>query len=222
MARTIANLNIVIGGNIKGLQKSLRKAERSLAKTSRRISSIGDSLTKGLSIPVLGVGVAALHTAANFEKLELGLASMMGSTQAAREEMEKLREVAQAPGIAFEQAVEGSLRLQAVGISAESARETLSSFANALAAAGKGAADLDGVTLALSQIVSKGKVSAEEINQIAERVPQIRTALIKAFGTAEGNEINKALEAEWQRSQRLCGDHYRRVGKAAKGPGGVS
>ena len=45
------------------------------------------------------------------------------------------------------------------------------------------------MVLALSQIQSKGYVSAEEINQIAERLPQIRTLMLAAFGTASSEAI---------------------------------
>jgi tape measure domain-containing protein len=67
----------------------------------------------------------------------------------------------------------------------------LSSFGNALASVGKGKSDLDGVILALSQIISKGAISAEEINQLAERVPQIRQAMMAAFGSANPEAITK-------------------------------
>jgi tape measure domain-containing protein len=64
-------------------------------------------------------------------------------------------------------------------------------FGNALALVGKGKSELDGVILALGQIASKGSISAEEINQIAERVPQIRQVLVSAFGTASTEAIQK-------------------------------
>jgi tape measure domain-containing protein len=64
-------------------------------------------------------------------------------------------------------------------------------FGNALALVGRGKSELDGVILALGQIASKGAISAEEINQIAERVPQVRQALVTAFGTASTEAIQK-------------------------------
>lgn len=103
----------------------------------------------------------------------------------------RLREVAKLPGLGFREAIQGSIRLQAVKLNAQLSERALASFGNALATVGKGKADLDGVTLALTQIVSKGKVSAEEINQIAERVPQIREAMKAAFGTADTEVLQK-------------------------------
>jgi tape measure domain-containing protein len=89
------------------------------------------------------------------------------------------------------EAIQGSINLQAAGLSADQARDSLMGFGNALATVGRGKADLDGVITALSQVMSKGKVSAEEINQIAERVPQIRQIMKTAFGTADTEAIQK-------------------------------
>ncbi len=85
----------------------------------------------------------------------------------------------------------GVLQLEAAGLNAQTAERALMAFGNALALVGKGKSELDGVILALGQIASKGSISAEEINQIAERVPQIRQVLVSAFGTASTEAIQK-------------------------------
>jgi hypothetical protein len=48
------------------------------------------------------------------------------------------------------------------------------------------------VSLALQQIASKGKISAEEINQLRERTPQVGEAMKRAFGTADTEAIGKS------------------------------
>ena len=48
---------------------------------------------------------------------------------------------------------------------------------------------MEGVVRAFTQIQAKGVVFAEEINQIAERLPQIRTAMMEAFGSARTEEL---------------------------------
>lgn len=115
----------------------------------------------------------------------------------ARDELEKLREVAKAPGIDFEQAVQGSLRLQSVGLSAEQARETIKQFANGVAAAGGTAQNFEGVTRQLSQIISKGKILNEDLIILKENMPSVSRALVSAFGTdtAEGlRDLNISAE----------------------------
>lgn len=188
---SIAQLNVRLGLLYEGFDRSLGQVENKLRRSGERMSRLGSDLTLAISAPLIGLGTAAIKQAANLESLENALASQMGSAEAARKELELLRQEALKPGLGFEQAVKGSVQLQAVGFSAEFARRTLSSFGNALAVAGKGKAELDGVALALTQISAKGKVSAEEINQIAERLPQIRMAMKQAFGTADTEALQK-------------------------------
>lgn len=188
---TIAELNVRIGATIKGLESGLKSAESALRKSDATLGALSSKLTNTISLAFAGIGVGALKSFGDIDKLTKGMEAQLGSAEAARSELEKIREAAKAPGLGFEQFVKGSIQLQAVGDSAAKARETISAFGNALALAGKGAAELDGVTVALTQIKAKGVVSAEEINQIAERLPQIRTAMKDAFGTANTEELQK-------------------------------
>lgn len=188
---SIGDLNIRIDAVINPLLKSLNKAERSLRATGERMSRIGGDLAMNVSLPLAAIGAASIKAAGNMEQMKNGLASMMGSAEAASAELVKLQEIAKLPGINLNQAIAGSLRLQAVGLSADQARKSMTSFSNALTLAGGNSEDLAGVTLALMQIVSKGKVFAEEINQIAERVPQVRKAMMNIWGTADTEALQK-------------------------------
>lgn len=185
---TIADLNVRLGV-INDITKGLQRVERDLRRSGQRLASLGSELSVSISAPLGLIGVSAIKAAADLESLELALQSQLGSAEAARKELDLLRQSALAPGLGFEQAVRGSVTLQAVGLSAEEARKTIEQFGNGLAIAGKGAGELDGVITALSQISSKGVVSAEEINQIAERLPQIRTLMQQAFGTSNTENI---------------------------------
>jgi tape measure domain-containing protein len=148
------------------------------------------------SIMALGQAIAstskfAFDQAVQFDSNIRGLAAYSASTQDLRAQVSRLETLAKAPGLGFEQLVQGVTRLEAAGFSAAQAEGALKQFGNALALVGGSKAELDGVSLALTQIKSKGVVSAEEINQIAERVPQVRAAMKAAFGTASTEEIQK-------------------------------
>lgn len=188
---SISQLNVRLGLIYRDLDKGLEQVERRMRASGRRLSDLGDQMTVAISLPLAAAGAAAIKSAGDIESLQLALESQLGSTEAARKELELLRQEALKPGLGFEQAVRASVSLQAVGFEAEKARKITSEFGNALALAGKGAAELDGVVLALTQITAKGVVSAEEINQVAERLPQIRTLMQQAFGTASTEAIQK-------------------------------
>lgn len=188
---TIAELNVRLAADAKQMIYELNKASSEFRKKSREMAELGDNMFAAVTLPVIGLGAAAISSAADIEKLTNAMTTTMGSAEAAAKEIELLREAAKAPGLDFEQAIKGSVRLQAVGLSAEDSRRALSAFGNALALAGGSASDLDGIALALGQIAAKGKVSAEEINQLAERTPQIRMAMQDAFGTADTEQLQK-------------------------------
>lgn len=144
-----------------------------------------------VAVALTAVGVATFRAAADFDSLRRGLDAVTGSSEETARQWERLRKLAQVPGLGFEEAIQGSVSLQAAGLSAELAEGALRGFSNALATVGKGKADLRGVIIALSQIQSKGKVAAQEINQLAERVPQIRKVMQKAFGTSDTENLQK-------------------------------
>lgn len=191
LGKTTKETTTQIGAQTQLVQVQNR-ASRSTRELADSFSRLGSRLTLGVSAPLLALGAAAAKTATDFDSLKRGLVSVSGSSTEAEKQLVRLKEVAKLPGLGFKEAIQGSINLQAAGLSAERAEKALRVFGNALATVGKGKAELDGVILALSQIESKGKVSAEEINQLAERVPQIRKAMIAAFGTADTEVIQKA------------------------------
>lgn len=177
-----------------------KKAQKSIADFSKRLtrevgesmSALGRSMSLGLTAPLLGIGKAAVDSATKLDSLERGLTAVTGSTKETAAQLKRLESVAKLPGLGFEDAVQGSINLQAAGFSAKMAERSLKAFGNALATVGKGKEELSGVITALTQIQSKGKVSAEEINQLQERLPQIRQAMLAVFKTADTEVIQKA------------------------------
>lgn len=145
------------------------------------------------AVGVAGAAIASrsIQAAADVQALEMALAQYSDTAEEAAIQTQRLADVAKLPGLGYREVVKASVRLQAVGFDARLAERAILAFGNALAASGGGKAELDGVILALTQIASKGQISAEEINQIAERAPQVRQALKDAFGTASTEEIQK-------------------------------
>jgi tape measure domain-containing protein len=134
-------------------------------------------------------GVEAVSVSMERQRAEMALGAV--STQDVGDQLDRLRELGESPGLGFDQVVAASTRLQAVGISAELAEKAILEMGNALALVGGGKEQLDGIMLAMTQIVAKGVISAEEINQIAERLPQIRRLMQDAFGTADTEALQK-------------------------------
>jgi tape measure domain-containing protein len=184
--------------------KPLRDSEKLLDQFKSKAEQ-GTGSTTALAAGFAGAGAAAaafavgtqaalgvLGAYAEFDGLVRGLKTIEGTAEATEARIANLRETAKAPGLGFEEAVRGDIRLRSVGLTADLSERSLRAFGNALATVGGGKAELDGVLIALTQIQSKGKVSAEEINQIAERLPQLRAAMSAAFGTADSEAIQRS------------------------------
>lgn len=177
---------------ISDVERVADRAQSRVGDLLDRMKSRSLALTVAVTTPLTALGTNALRSAVSMESLMRGLEATAGSAAAAREQVARLTEVAKLPGLGFREAVQGSIALQNAGFSARQAEQALMQFGNALTLVGKGKNELDGVTLALQQIASKGKISAEEINQLSERVPQIRKAMQEAFGTADTEVLQKA------------------------------
>ncbi|MES2459873.1 MAG: tape measure protein, partial [Armatimonadota bacterium] len=174
------------------VKAQLKSTEDSLKAVGEQAMKTGSILTASITAPILALGKAAVDSATRMDSLKRALTAVSGSSKDAEEQLVRLKEVAKLPGLGFEEAVKGSLRLQNAGLKAREAERMLSAFGNAIARAGGGKAELDGVTLALGQIATKGKISQEEINQLVERGINLGPILKKAFGSADTEKLQKA------------------------------
>lgn len=189
--RASASINQGLVASFAAFEKQSEQLEKGIGRLGDGLQNVGGSLTTYVTVPLGLLGAASLKSAGDIQALEKGFAATYNGSEQLGEALVKVRELAKLPGLGLEEALQGATNLQAAGFSADLARRALGAFGNALATVGKGKADLDGVGLALGQIASKGKISAEEINQLAERVPQIRKAMQAAFGTADTEVLQK-------------------------------
>ena len=193
---TISELNVRLGLLYKDFDASLKKVERDLERSGRKFSQLGNDLTLAVSAPLAALGAAAIKQAGEIESLKLAMTSTFESAgrsaAEAAKEVEALREAAKAPGLDFEQAVRGSIRLQGVGFSAEEARKVLKELANTISLTGGTAQELDAVTKQFAQIISKGRVLQEDVTILSENMPKIANLMQQAFGTASVEAIRKA------------------------------
>ena len=173
-------------------------AVRALSRVGQSAKSVGEAIRTAADATRLFelaqnsfAAVTGVQAAMAYDSQVRGLAAYAKNAEELQAQLGRLKEIAKLPGLGLTEVRAGVLNLEAAGLSAQTSERALMAFGNALALVGKGKSELDGVILALGQIASKGAISAEEINQIAERVPQIRQVLVSAFGTASTEAIQK-------------------------------
>lgn len=173
----------------KKLTKSIQAAGNAFRSIGQGATTLGIALATGLTAPLAALGVSSVQAAVSMDSLKRGLTAIVGSSSEAEKQLKRLTDIAKLPGIGFEEAIQGSIRLQAVGFSAAEAEKSLVQFANAIALTGGGRAELERVTIQLGQLAAKGKVLSQDLRPIIEAAPAVGRALLQAFGTVNADDI---------------------------------
>ena len=97
MASRIGNIYIRIGADTKSLDRDLKAVQKQISAFGNQMKSAGAELSQTITLPLVGIGVAAVKSFSDLEALQKGLISVMGSSEAAGKEFKKLKEVAKLP-----------------------------------------------------------------------------------------------------------------------------
>ena len=207
-------LIVELSADIKGLKSQLNIAQSDLQsfasankQTSDKIQNSFNSATNGIKNLVLGylslnaaiqtVG-ASFDTALKLDAVNSALTAILGSNEAAAEQFQRLSEFADRYGLNLLAVGEAYKNFAAAAVSAnvplEQTNYIFESVAKAASVLKLSNDDLKGSLNALSQMISKGTVSAEELRgQLGERLPGAFNLAAKAMGVTTA-ELGKMLE----------------------------
>jgi len=166
------DITVRVGADTKGLQAGLKKARthvggfhKSMSGLQKTAIGLGTAFgviigAKGLSSMIRGV----VSTTAAFEKMRISLDTL---TKGKGEEwFQKLNEWAMRMPISTEEAIQGFIRMRAMGM--EPTIKQMEILVDAVSAVGAGSEGMQRVTRALGQMSAKGRVVQQELNQLAE------------------------------------------------------
>lgn len=199
---TIGKLVVAIVGDTTALQKDIKNIEkdlkRSLGKNALDASKALTASVGALAAVMTGVGIAAVKMAGEMEQSEIAFETMLGSTAKAKEFLGELADFAAKTPFELPGLVDASKRLLAFGFQAEEIIPMMTAIGDAVAGLGGGAEQINRVTTALGQMLAKGKVSAQEMMQLAEQgIPAwqyladaIGVSIPKAMKMAENGAID--------------------------------
>lgn len=185
------NTNVAITqiNNIKNAAQNANNALLGMIRTGNQISALGRSISFAVTAPLTALGVEAFRTAARFDQFKQALTAITGSASEAERQMKRLNAIAKEPGIGIEEAMQGSINLQSVGLSANTAERAIRAFGNALVYSGRGKEELAGIETILSKIAGREILSERQLTQLTLRVPRMRALLKEAFGTGDVHAI---------------------------------
>lgn len=169
---TIASLAVKISADASGLHTTLGNVKKDIEKT---VGRAGLNFSKGIVAGIAGLGVAltglggiSVKAAADMGMTRVAFTQMLGSAEKAEVLIKDLQKFAAETPFEFEQVKGAAQKFLAFGFTAEQVIPILTSVGNAASGLGMGQDGIDRMTLALGQMAAKGKVSGEEMRQLAE------------------------------------------------------
>jgi len=194
MANKFKDLLIRLGIDDKQFQSQLTKVDRQLIRFSNNAQKLGKSLTTNVTLPLTLAAGAAVKTFADFDRLEKGLDVFADTSTSGAEELEKLLDIVRdaRTTLDLKSAASASLQLQAVGISADRARETIKQLGIAATVSGSQAEDIGEITRQFAQALSVGRVLEQDLRIIKSRIPAIGKILQDEFGTVTAEGLRAA------------------------------
>lgn len=169
---TVASLQVVIGAKIDGLRKEIDSAQKIL-KQKFGSKGLGISQTSlevlgGLSLAIAGVGAAAVRASAQMEQTRKAFNTLLKDATLAKDFLAELENFAASTPFELPGLLDSSKKMLAFGFTAQQVIPILTAVGDSAAALGMGQDGINRLTLAIGQMQAKGKVSAEEMLQLAE------------------------------------------------------
>lgn len=181
------------------LQKNAGLSTLQLAKLRVELGDMSGALStlatgvKAHAVGMLAFGAAAamagkqvLDASLQMDRLNKAYATITGSSSAAQNQLDYMYDVTQRLGLQFQGTAEAAKGFFAAGKDS-TLKDHLNGIFESVSMAGSALAlskdQMDGVFLALGQMISKGKVQAEELRgQLGERLPGAFDMAAKAMG----------------------------------------
>ncbi|WP_455784312.1 tape measure protein, partial [Bilophila wadsworthia] len=181
----------------------LAKLRVQLGDTSGAMSTLWSG-AKAAAVPVMAIGAAAIYAgkacfdaSLQMDRLVKSYTTIEGSTSGAVSQLDYIYEISNKLGLEFQSTAEAAKGFFAAG-KGSALQKDLNGIFEGLSQAGAALSlsteQMDGVFLALGQMISKGKVQAEELRgQLGERLPGAFNLAARAMGvtTAQLDDMLK-------------------------------
>ena len=173
------DLIVTIGAQTKQFDKALGASMSKMRNFGRNTKRLGESMTRSLTMPIAGLGLAAVKSAADLEAMETSFISLTGGAKEAADMMQNLNEFTAKTPFQIEAVAKSARQLIASGTGINDVNEQLQFLGDIAATSGQ---PIDEIAAIFAKVNAKGKVELENLNQLAERGIPIFTALADATG----------------------------------------
>lgn len=185
---TVASLQVVVGAKIDGLRKEIDSAQKILKQKfgskGLGISESSLEVLGGLGLAIAGIGTALVKAAADMEQTRKAFTTLLKDATLAKDFLAELETFAANTPFELPGLLQASKKMLAFGFTAQQVIPVLTAVGDSAAALGMGQDGIDRLTIAIGQMQAKGKVSAEEMLQLAEAGVPAWQMLADAMGTS--------------------------------------
>lgn len=185
---TVASLQVVVGAKIDGLRKEIDSAQKILKQKfgskGLGISESSLEVLGGLGLAIAGIGAASVKAAADMEQTRKAFTTLLKDATLAKDFLAELETFAANTPFELPGLLQASKKMLAFGFTAQQVIPVLTTVGDSAAALGMGQDGIDRLTIAIGQMQAKGKVSAEEMLQLAEAGVPAWQMLADAMGTS--------------------------------------
>ena len=198
----VGNLFIKLNLDMSDLLRGLEQAKTQIAGLGNRLKSAmkaaepgSKSLAKALAAVGTAAGVLglkAIKMAGQMEQSQIAFTTMLGSAEAADAFLRELYDFAARTPFEIEGLQQSSRQLLAFGFNAQEIIPMMEAIGNAVSGLGGGAVEIERVVRALGQMQAKGKVTAEEMMQLAELGIPVWDILAEKIGVSIPEAMDKA------------------------------
>jgi tape measure domain-containing protein len=190
MAKKISSLHVVLGGTIKPFVSAFQGAKSTLTGFVSSIKSASSTIVKftgiaggiGAVFGALKGAASGITLAAQLEQVGVAFETMLGSGQAAKALMDQLTQFSSQTPFEFPEIASSAKKLLAFGVGAGDMTNKLRMLGDIAAGAG---APLEEIASIYGKVKSRGQLTGETLNQLAEKGIPIYSALAQTMGVAE-------------------------------------
>ena len=163
------DINIKIGANITDLQKKLSSAQRSMQRSGKKMSALGNDLMMSVSAPLALFGGSIIMAAADFEKAMNGMKAVTAGGMESFDELNaKAKELGATTQFSATQAAEA---MEMLGRNGLSATQILNGAADAsLGLAAATGTDLSNAANIATDAMSQFNIAASDMGNVADLI----------------------------------------------------
>lgn len=173
--------------------KASKRIGRQFDQMGQRLQSVGSSMSRWITAPLIGAGGLAVKTAADYEKLRVSMDVLNGSAKEGARNFERLKEFSAGTPFQLSDLASAQNMLQGFGMAADEAFQSIKMIGDISAVSG---GSIEGIGIAFGQAAAEGQLMTRDIRQLINQgVPAIKL-LADTMNVAESEIFDLASQGE--------------------------